>query len=249
VPNVILSKKKNAENKNVVSCSVLWIEPIAEKINHSDQLRKLITEKEWSQMNIFYFLFGQYDRHFGNVVVSKDTGKLYLIDNEAVANIDQMVLGYSPDKKISCPWVPIAQSKDAVIEGEPAELMDVLKAPQDPAMIHKLFPGLDQWTKRDIDNDFCRVWHSILWRQMYAGSSNLAAPCAEIISPELLKKIENLTAQDIAALWPALPCDAHAPVAEEYQQFIKTFVDKTFMRRDMITNYFKLHPEGIREYK
>lgn len=249
VPDAIFLRYTAQGKERITFCSQ-WIESSDEGICNSHHLQHLITPKEWMHMNIFHFLFGQYDRHFGNIVIEKNSGKLYLIDNEAVANVDQFVWAYSSDKKLSCPWV------GGVGDCEPARKIpwhecssfsEALSQDQDPLIIHEAFPHVDEWTKRDIDHGYCRVWNNKLWRQFYAcGSDALAAPFCNEISHELLQKLQSLTAQKLALLWPAIPFQAPESVTHEYEELITQFVIKTLERRDMIVDYFRMHPESIK---
>jgi hypothetical protein len=131
VPPVAIKKtiQKNDDGKDIeiVSLCSFWIEPADIKVKSTDELKSLVSPEEWSQMNILYFLFGQYDRNLGGQVISKETGKLYLIDNEAIANVNQYVLGYSPDKNISCPWAPTRINNELSSENDPADFLEVIK--------------------------------------------------------------------------------------------------------------------------
>lgn len=243
VPRYFVKKEIRNGNQVYLFC-VPWIESSI-KILNSDHLKSLVSEEEWSNMNIFYFLFGQYDRHFGNQVIDKD-GKLHLIDNEAVANTNQYVLGYSPDKNISCAWVAFIR-KEVNVPNEPDNFYDVIKSKQDPAWINSEFPNVDVWTKRDIDNGYCRIWKNTLWRQLYAFNANITAPFSEIISSKLLEKIESLTPEILTSFWPELPFNASQEDKLRYDAIIQKFVQKTMERRSMVLDYFEKHPEGIRE--
>ena len=250
IPDAIFLRYTALDKERITFCC-RWIESSNGGICNSLHLKDLITQKEWMQMNIFHFLFGQYDRHFGNLVIEQNSGKLYLIDNEAVANVDQCVWAYSPDKKLSCPWVGgvgDCVSARKMPWPECSSFKEVLSQDQDPLIIHEAFPHVDEWTKRDIDHGYCRVWNNKLWRQFYAfGSDALAAPFCQEITRALFTKLQSLTAQDLADLWPEIPFQACETLMQEYKELIHTFVIKTLERRDMIINYFRAHPESIKE--
>ncbi|MGB8467413.1 MAG: hypothetical protein WCE21_00250 [Candidatus Babeliales bacterium] len=251
VPTTIIKEETDADNtKEICSCHV-WIEQDSTPICSSTQLKKTVTPTEWSGMNIFYFLFGQYDRHFGNIIIEKDTKKLYLIDNEAVTN-QQHVSAYSPDKKLSCAWVGNIGSYTAQIPVEHANsetFIALLACQQPPETIKKAFPSVDEWTNHDIDNGYCRVWQDKLWRQLYASDEYyyMDAPFASSIASDLLHKLHSLTATDIEEFWPPLPEGMSEKAQQEYAQCITDFVARTLERRDMIISYFKQHPEGVQE--
>jgi hypothetical protein len=243
VPPVIV-KLEEEDEKQVLTCYSFWIEPQTIKITGSDHLKSLISETEWTQMNIFYFLFGQYDKHFGNQIIGQD-GKLYLIDNEATANIRQFVFAYSPNKTISLPWVAQQINNTLQTTNEPDDFKEIISQQQDPQIIHEAFPDLDIYAKRDIDNGYTRIWKKILWRQMYAMSTEVSASFSETISQKLLQQLYELTEEKIFSFWPVLPFDTNETVEIDYQQRIKQFCKDTLGRRDMILAYFEQHPEGI----
>ncbi|MBI2774455.1 hypothetical protein HYX58_00395 [Candidatus Dependentiae bacterium] len=249
VPHAILLKSKNAEGKDTVSFCSQWIDQSIQ-ISDSLHVKKSVSIAEWENMNIIQFLFGQYDRHLGNLIIQKDTHKLYLIDNEAIANVDQFVFAYSSDKKKSCPWVGNVGDFVAHIkidpDTEPKDFESVLNAQQDPALIHAAFPQVDIWTKIDIDNGYCRIWRNRLWRQFYASSREIAAPFSETIASDLLQKIKTLTPDQLASFWPSIPFEMEKEGLNQYKELIETFVRKTMERRQMILDYFAKHPEAIR---
>ncbi|MDR3646144.1 MAG: hypothetical protein P4L22_01235, partial [Candidatus Babeliales bacterium] len=182
VPPVVIRKETahdDEEDKDVeiLSLCSYWVERSDIEVKSTDELKKLVTDTEWSQMNILYFLFGQYDRNLDGQIRSKETGKLYLTDNEAIANVNQFVVGYSPDKNISCPWAPARINTELSTEGEPENFLDVINSKQDPKKIHEAFDKyVDIWTKRDIDNNCCRMWKQRLWRQFYLMAKYICAP-------------------------------------------------------------------------
>ncbi|MEX0940735.1 MAG: hypothetical protein WDZ41_05215 [Candidatus Babeliales bacterium] len=252
VPKTIIIKRKNNENQEII-CGSQWIEPEEIIIGNAESLQKLITQQEWAQMNIICFLFGQYDRHFGNLIIEKDSKKLYLIDNEAIANVKQFVLAYSSNKELSCPWVGGVGdfiAKETIFpHEEPTDFLSVIAVKQGPEKIHASFPDVDTWTKLDIDNGYCRIWRNLLWRQFYASQEGIAAPFSEIISSALFKKLKALTAKDLTSFWPEIPFTMTKEGQQEYQDLIEQFIQKTLNRRDMIVEYFEKHSEKIREYK
>ncbi|HEX2977628.1 MAG TPA: hypothetical protein VHO47_00695 [Candidatus Babeliales bacterium] len=249
VPPAVLLKSKNADGKESVSFCSQWIDQ-GIQISDSMHLKKTISIEEWESMNIAQFLFGQYDRHFGNLIIQKDTNKLHLIDNEAIANVDQFVFAYSPDKKKSCPWVGNVGDFVACVkidpDKEPKDFESVLNIAQDPAIMHAAFPHVDIWTKIDIDNGYCRIWHNRLWRQFYASSKEPGAPFSETISSDLLRKIKKLTPEQLASFWPAIPFEMEKEGLNQYKELIDAFVKKTMQRKQMILDYFDKHPEAIR---
>jgi hypothetical protein len=248
VPTTIILKKKNDMGQNIVSCCSAWIEAANVKIHNAQDLKNIITPGEWSQMNIFHFIFGQYDRHFGNIIIEKNTRKLYLIDNEAVANVDQYVFAYSADKNLSCPWVGgvgdfIAKKPNP--EPEAQDFLTLLATKQDPRMLHEAFPDVDIPTKIDIDRGYCRIWHNRLWRQFYILEDYIAAPFSDFIAATFLEKISSLTEHELVSLWPEIPFEISKEGAEEYATLIKKFTQKTLERIDMVAHYFLEHPENI----
>ena len=245
VPPIIIKIEKEDEEQ-VLACYSYWIEPKNIKITSSDHLKSLVTEAEWAQMNIFYFLFGQYDKHFGNQLIGED-GKLYLIDNEAIANLRQFVFGYSPDKNISLPWVAQRINEKLDTVNEPDDFKEIIAQQQNPQIIHEAFPNLDIYANRDIDNGYTRIWKKILWRQMYGMSTCISASFSDVISLTFLQKLQSLTAEIISSFWPELPFDVTEEIKLDYQKKIQQFCDNTLQRRDMIIAYFEHHPEDIRE--
>ena len=250
VPPVAIKKeiKKDENDKDVeiLSLCSFWIEPSDVKIKSTDELKKLVSDTEWSQMNILYFLFGQYDRNLGGQVISKETGKLYLIDNEAIANVNQFVIGYSPDKNISCPWAPIRINEELSSENEPEDFLEVVQCKQDLAKIHAAFDkDVDCWTQRDIDNNCCRIWKKRLWRQFYLMAKYICAPFSETISLKLFNKINALNSETLASFWPNLPVETNEENLTQYKNLIEKFIENTLKRKKMIIKYFEEHPQNI----
>ena len=257
VPKIKLIYTIDNKSNHVFSCYSHYIEPKDVSINNSYLLRKLISDSEWSEMNIFCFLFGQYDRHFGNVIISKFNNKLYLIDNEAVVNTDQFVQDYSPDRRLSFPWVPIKHSykllnklknkNNSLTKNNLLEAIFSKLTKSNIELMHKEFYMLDEWTHKDIDRGACVVYKGTLWRQMYLYSANLLPSFSEFISPELFNKLKNLDIKKLMSFWPELPKLASEKDKETYQELIYEFSKKTLIRRDLIINYFNKHPESIRD--
>jgi hypothetical protein len=251
VPTTIIKTKPttSADQAAIISSCTLWITPAEiPKITSSKQLQNLVSEIEYAQMNIFYFLFGQYDRHFNNLIIAQNDHKLYLIDNEAVSRVYQYVANYSPDKTISSAWVPWASSKLTInIPHEPDNFAEIIKSKQDPAWIMREFgPYVDVYTRDDINCQACKVWKQTLWRQLYVCDDKFAAPFSDIIDPKLLAKIKTLDREILLKFWPKLPFIATAKELYIYYQFINTFINKTLERKQMILDYFDQHPESIR---
>jgi hypothetical protein len=245
VPPVVI-KKEIKDGKESLSLCSFWIEPTDVKVKNTDELKKLVSSDEWSQMNILYFLFGQYDRNLGGQIISKETGKLYLIDNEAISNADQFVIGYSSDKSISCPWVPIKINNELSSENEPKDFLEVIRSQSDISKIHVAFDKMvDCWTKRDIDNNNCRLWNKMLWRQFYVFEKYICAPFSETISVKLFNKINALNAEALISFWPKFPVETNSKNLDEYQKLIQKFVQNTLIRKQMIIEYFEKHPESI----
>lgn len=242
------SAKTNENDKDVeiLSLCSFWIEPTDVQIKSTDQLKIMVSDTEWSQMNILYFLFGQYDRHLGNQVISKETGKLYLIDNSAIANVNQYVIDYSPDKKTSCAWAPIRKNDELQTEDEQSDFLEVIKNKPDLSKIHAAFDkDVDCWTKRDIDNNNCRLWNKMLWRQFYVFEKYICAPFSETINLKLFNKLHELDAETLASFWPNLPVETNEENLTQYQNLIEKFIDNTLKRKKMIIEYFEKHPENI----
>lgn len=244
VPPVVI-KKEIKDDKEILSLCSFWIEPADIKIKNSDQLKTIVSVTEWSQMNILYFLFGQYDRNLGGQIISQETGKLYLIDNEAIANVNQFVIDYSPDKKISCAWAPIIKNNELLDEDEPSDFLEVAKADQDLSKIHSAFADVDCWTKRDIDNNNCRLWNKVLWRQFYVFEKYICAPFSETINLKLFNKIAALDSETLASFWPNLPVETNEENLTQYKNLIEKFIENTLKRKKMIIEYFTKHPENI----
>ncbi len=243
VPPVVIKKEKKDDCETISSCSY-WIEPAKAAITSSDQLKSLVSPKEWAQMNLFLFIFGQYDKHFGNHVIAKEDGKLYLIDNEAVVNVNQFTRGYSSDKRVSIPWVPIRKNKEIDDSLDSEDFWTVVNGQQDKEWIKNCFPDVDFYTVRDIDNDNCRIWKQALWRQMYVFNKKVSATFSDRVNPTLLKKIESLDEEVLTSFWPQYPFENKEEVAR-YNKMIQTFYKKTVKRKAMVLEYFKQHPEGI----
>ena len=216
VPKVKLIYTIDNKSNHVFSCYSHYIEPKDIKINNSYLLRRLISDSEWSEMNIFCFLFGQYDRHFGNVIISKFNNKLYLIDNEAVVNTDQFVQDYSPDRRLSFPWVPIKHSyklfnKVKKLKNNNLNKNSLLEAifssltKSNIELMHKEFYMLNECAHKDIDRGACLIYKGTLWRQMYLYSANLLPSFSEFISPELFNKLKKIDIKDLISFWPELP--------------------------------------------
>lgn len=245
VPPVAIKKEIKDGKETLFLCS-FWIEPIDVKIKSTDELKSLVSQNEWSQMNILYFLFGQYDRNLGGQIISKETGKLYLIDNEAIANVNQYVIDYSSDKRTSCAWVAIRTNNELSTENESSDFLEVIKNKPDISKIHDAFDkDVDCWTKRDIDNYHCRIWNKMLWRQFYVFQNYICAPFSETINLKLFNKIKLLDAETLASFWPKLPVETNEENLTQYKKLIEKFIEDTLKRKKMIIKYFEEHPESI----
>src|SRR3990167_1323119 len=186
VPPTVL--RSNVNIQGVLKSGYLqpWIQPVYEKKpSSSNELREKISSQQYSQMQIFYFLMGQYDRHFGNQIVYNDNGelKLALIDNSSL-QARQWVSAYG-----QLPWVAMAKAKKT--ENEAATLEESLKTLQNPQEIFKQFPDFDYYTNREISHGFGHIWGGYLWRQFYATSTNLEPAFSKTIEAGLLEKIES----------------------------------------------------------
>lgn len=251
VPTTIIKTKPTTspDQAAIISSCTLWITPYEiPKIISSKQLQNLVSEAEYAQMNIFYFLFGQYDRHFNNLIISQADHKLYLIDNEAISRVHQYVAGYSSNKTISSAWVPWTSPKPSInIPNEPDNFADIIKSQQDQNWIMQEFgPYVDICTKEDIQCNACRIWKQILWRQLYVCDNKFAAPFSDIIDPKLLAKIKTLDREILTKFWPKLPFIATTKELYVYYKFINQFINQTLERKQMILDYFAQHPAGVR---
>ncbi len=266
VPTVKLELENKTDGTQNFTLSSLKIQPKSIttssgqeevlKIQHSDELKKIITPLEWMRMNIFLFLVGQYDRTFSNLIIDQNN-KLYLIDNEAVARVNQIVFGYSNDKRAACAWVPLRILQNTIPQTEPLSLEATLQqniTPEGIAKIHAAFPKpldpnsqdlIDQWTRLDIDAGYCRLYQGQLWRQLYARNTNIDAPFSATITLELLKQLRSLTAENLVTIWPELPYKDCPQDEKAYSAMIKKFAEATLTRRDMIVEYFVAHPESV----
>lgn len=264
VPPVVIALNK--EGDSLVYRSFLIDNP-ADRVHSHAALKDLVEDKkELSRMFIFQFLIGNYDRHFGNLVVQKGTGKLYLIDHAAVAHVKQHVAGYSPDRLISSPWVCIAQNDKFILPNESKEFFDAMTKPQDPDAILKAVEGFgfDTYTLRDIaardkegkiirdaqDNpqgQHLKIWGGCVWRQFYAGQTAVSPLFSATIEKSLLDKLKGLTADDLVKLWPKLTDYYKAPEAhlKQYEAVVSKWVEDTLRRRDMIVAYFEKNPKSV----
>ena len=101
VPMTILKKQAG----RLCSC-MQWIESTKLPVQSSSQLCQLVSPADYAKMQLFCFLFAKYDNHLGNIIVAKDSYRLYLIDNESVAVLAQTVTDYSPERALVLSWVP-----------------------------------------------------------------------------------------------------------------------------------------------
>lgn len=211
-----------------------WVQHVySEKPTSLDDLKSKIGEDNFANMQIFYFLMGQYNRRFGNQVVYTCNGKVKvaLVDNGSIM-AKQLVKGYG-----QLPWVAMAKAKD-LIEEQPATLWESLETKQNPKDIFKQFSNFDFYTNRDIKDGYAHIWNGYLWRQFYGSSTNLGPAFSERIKSKLLAKLKKLNAETVKSFWPEFP-EAWS------EERINEWVNGILERRDMIVKYFEQHPEDI----
>jgi hypothetical protein len=234
VPYTQVKRFVDVEGVQKNGSAIVWVDHIYSKLPASiSELRTRIGEDQFAKMQIFYFLLGQYDRHFGNQVVYNCDGEVRvgLIDNGAIA-AKQLVESYG-----SLPWVAMARAKN-LTEEQPATLWESLKTKQNPEDIFAQFSEFDFYTNRDIKEGYAHIWNGYLWRQFYGPSTNLGPAFSDKIDSALLAKLKELDAAVVKSFWSEFPEQWDAERIDEW-------VNGVLERRDMIVKYFEEHPEGV----
>jgi len=203
------------------------------RLHTTAELRNAISCKQFAEQQIFSFVLGRYDMHFGNYVIYQegDCAKVALIDNGCIL-ARQYVAGYG-----ELPWV--AMRKAAMREGEAATLAESLQKPQQPEEILAEFPDFDFYTNRSINQGFTHIWGGYLWRQFYGDCRSYLEPSfSNVIPAGLLARLQELDADVLRSFFPALPVgwdDARLAV----------WVEGVLQRRDMVVAYFAQNPAGV----
>jgi hypothetical protein len=146
--------------------------------------------EEWANIQIFYFVFGQWDQDPSNMIASKheDSVKLFLIDNAAMGYLQKVRYGEYPFVVYFEDIVPVDSEETSF----PFEKVQVL--PPRPEVWRERFKDL---LYKEQISLLCRLqedipivfWKGHLWRQFQFGKPAYT----QVYPVNTMKALEDLT--------------------------------------------------------
>lgn len=184
-----------AENGEIGSVQA-YVEPLCDLMvgNNYQEVCHQISPEEWANIQIFYFVFGQWDPDPSNMIVTKDEEviKLALIDNAAMGYCQKVKYGEHPFVLCFQNVVPVVSDEGSF----PFEKVETLS------------PDKEVWRERFGDyllewqiNQLCRLredvrfvlWKGHLWRQYQFGKP----ACTDLYPVKTMDALEKLTLQNL----------------------------------------------------
>jgi hypothetical protein len=196
----------------------------------------LFSEKEKSDRDIFYFVFGQWDRHRGNLIVD-DSGHMALIDNSLIKQRQQVRFGERPfighmtltKEAKNRSWPDEFPFQSTVFLNNPTveELRLALGADVEPLKFEKF---VEHWSKRSDRTCHLAVWKDRVWIQSI-GSANYPPLVPNFYSQSTLSAYRVLTHDDIREFFP------------NNFDFTDVWIDEILERRDQILKASETMPK------
>lgn len=185
-----------------------------------------ISPKEISDMLVFHFLFGQNDRHFGNILVD-DQYRIVLIDNESIRMLTQFNLnGVSYARRATLKHE--LRSKDDEFYGTPFPFDRVrFLNMNNPAVVEGFLRNTDanldvlNMQVKGIENKMLPMilWRNIFWTPVRA---NFLPPFKfDILSGSTMKAVAGLTRAKIREIF-------------DKDRFSQLHIDLIMQRRDQL---------------
>lgn len=173
------------------------------KIPNFHEIFRKVSAKDINDMHIFYYVFGQWDTHRGNQIISLHNNKAYLalIDNAGILHRSYTKYGdYSfiekGDSPVETSVCTTAFPYDQVKTIRPKSYKELKKAFSpyitDEA-IHNIF-------ERKTPINYC-IWCNVLWVQMYTRSAHIKPSVAKEYYASTLKAYEKLDAAMLEEIW------------------------------------------------
>lgn len=190
-----------------------------------DEVLAKVSPKELSDMQVFHFLFGQNDRHFGNILVD-DEYRLVLIDNEALTMLTQFNLNGTS-------WAQRAVLKPELRDGVdqfrgtpfPFDRIRHLNL-ANPQIVENFLKNTQikrENLMRQVSSINSQILPIVFWRDAFWSPTraNSLPLSLDILSVATLQKIRSLYYEPLRAVF-------HEPY------FSKTHLELIFQRRDQI---------------
>ncbi len=186
-----------------------------------------------ANLQLFYFIFGQWDSGPHNILVLKDQEKTHLIaiDNSGVRNHQRVTYGTLPfvrvcysDKLQANDWgkpFPFEQAK--TIENPTTEKLRKTFGDKLPDSFYQSF--------KSYGLPFRYVIHqNSLWRQYHAGDEKFMVSHTKHLSDQARKKLEGLNLTKLKKIFA---------VAKNADFLIPSYFEAILDRRDQVLLYFK----------
>lgn len=235
VPPTIL-RRINGELGSLQFYVETSIDLLAQK-NPSTYLQKHINPKDLSDMHIFYFVFGQWDLHAGNQLVTKQDGNYYLalIDNAGILHRSYTQYGQftfvgkgakEEHSRLQCP---------AGFPFDNAKTIKVDSFGSLNALFGKFIP---EWHVRAIyaHNEYVRycIWCDNLWIQALPHVHYVKPSYTKTYYASTLEAYKKLDKKMLREIWS----DGYTTQPSYYDELI----DLTLQRRDQLLE--AAHREG-----
>ena len=194
--------------------------------------KKKLSSKLLSDMQIFYFIFGQWDTHKGNQLVYKQNGemKLALIDNAGILHRQQVIYG-------KFPFVEKGEDKvNKSSSSEPAEFPFSDARPLEFKSYTAFTDFMIPFIKKDQIRQLWKgkdpipyiIWHNSLWTQIYKHSKKKPV-FTSVYYTSTLEEAQRLDYVRLRKVW------SHAYALEP--SYYEDLVNLTLQRRDQLIKH------------
>lgn len=198
------------------------------KMPNFNEIFKKVSPKDMSDMHIFYFVFGQWDSHRGNQIISihGNKARLALIDNAGILHRSYTQYGdYSfIEKGISS--APTSECTTSF----PYDKAKTVSAKSFNALKKVLSPyitdeAIRRLVARGVPITYC-IWCDTLWMKMYTRSAHIRPSATKHYYASTLKAYEKLDETMLREIW--------AEWLKEDKAHAEQLIALTLERRDQL---------------
>lgn len=186
-----------------------------------------------ANLNLFYFVFGQWDTGPHNMLILKDKNKTHLIgiDNSAVCNPQHVIYGELPFVQLQCSSKLQTNDWDKSFPFDQAQVIKKPTTKKVRNLFGNKFPESFYQNFKFYGPVFRYVvYHNCLWKQFHAGDDDFIISFTNHLPDQTRERLKSL---NLAVLKDIFACAKKGdfPTPAHLQAILE--------RRDQVLNYFK----------